>query len=171
DRGIEGLAKFGGDSSNSRVFVGGLDPTVTEEELRRLFEPHGTVINVKIVNSKWIGFVQYSTRASAECAIKTLNGVQLGCNAIRLAYAHRPTVKGPLLGGHYAHPQTYDNYAWAMEMFKRDELMRQKQFEAQMAHEIKKCSVNIDGLFAYSRKKHLALPGQKLHGPSPHLSK
>ena len=47
----------GGDAGNSTVFVGGLDPSLTEADLRKHFEPFGELIYVKIPAGKGCGFV------------------------------------------------------------------------------------------------------------------
>jgi len=45
-----------------QVFVGGLDPSVTDELLRQTFSPYGELLYVKIPVGKRCGFVQYSNR-------------------------------------------------------------------------------------------------------------
>ncbi|KAL8554457.1 hypothetical protein ACS0TY_002597 [Phlomoides rotata] len=50
------------DTSNTTIFVGGLDSDVTDEELRRSFDPFGEVLTVKIPAGKGCGFVQFANR-------------------------------------------------------------------------------------------------------------
>jgi len=45
-----------------QIFVGGLDPNVTEEELKQIFSQFGELIYVKIPAGKGCGFVQFSAR-------------------------------------------------------------------------------------------------------------
>lgn len=45
-----------------QIFVGGLDPNVTEEELRQIFAQFGELVYVKIPAAKGCGFVQFGTR-------------------------------------------------------------------------------------------------------------
>jgi hypothetical protein len=45
-----------------QIFVGGLDPNVTENVLKQAFSPYGEVIHVKIPVGKRHGFVQFVTR-------------------------------------------------------------------------------------------------------------
>jgi RNA recognition motif-containing protein len=53
-----------------QVFVGGLDPSVTDELLRQTFSPYGELLYVKIPAGKRCGFVQYSNRyKSFFCAV------------------------------------------------------------------------------------------------------
>lgn len=46
-----------------QVFVGGLDPSVTDELLKQTFSPYGELLYVKIPAGKRCGFVQYSNRS------------------------------------------------------------------------------------------------------------
>nr|CAB3502871.1 unnamed protein product [Digitaria exilis] len=107
------------DPSNTTVFVGGLDPSVTDELLRQTFSPYGELLYVKIPVGKRCGFVQYSNRASAEEAIRVLNGSQLGGQSIRLSWGRSPTNKQPQQeqnqwsSGYYGYPQGYDPYGYA----------------------------------------------------------
>lgn len=45
-----------------QVFIGNLDPNVTEEELRQIFMPLGDIVYVKIPAAKGCGFVQFAAR-------------------------------------------------------------------------------------------------------------
>jgi RNA recognition motif-containing protein len=45
-----------------QIFVGGLEPNVTEDMLKQVFTPYGEVVYVKIPVGKRCGFVQYSNR-------------------------------------------------------------------------------------------------------------
>uniref|UniRef100_A0A9I9DD97 RRM domain-containing protein n=1 Tax=Cucumis melo TaxID=3656 RepID=A0A9I9DD97_CUCME len=63
-----------GDSANTTIFVGGLDPNVTDEDLRQPFSQHGEIVSVKIPVGKGCGFVQFANRNDAEEALQKLNG-------------------------------------------------------------------------------------------------
>ena len=45
-----------------QVYVGGLDPNVSEDELRKAFAKYGDVASVKIPVGKQCGFVQFVNR-------------------------------------------------------------------------------------------------------------
>ena len=45
-----------------QIFVGGLDPNVTEEDLRQPFSQYGEIVSVKIPFGKGCGFVQFGNR-------------------------------------------------------------------------------------------------------------
>ncbi|EQC31678.1 hypothetical protein, variant 2 [Saprolegnia diclina VS20] len=66
------------DETNTTVFVGGLDASITEDDLRKQFSAIGQVLSIKIPLGRGCGFVQYSTRAHAEQAIQDMSGVTLG---------------------------------------------------------------------------------------------
>lgn len=65
------------------IFVGNLSFGATEEDIRALFEQHGTVDRVSIVTdrdtgrARGFGFVEMTNDAEAERAIAALNGREL----------------------------------------------------------------------------------------------
>jgi RNA recognition motif-containing protein len=66
-----------------KLFVGGLPFSVDDQELQEMFEAYGTVSSAKIITdretgkSRGFGFVEFSTDADGEAAIKALNGGSL----------------------------------------------------------------------------------------------
>lgn len=74
------------DPSNTTIFVGGLDESVTDDYLRQVFGVFGELIHVKVPPGKRCGFVQFADRAKAEQALSNLNGTQLGGHTIRLSW-------------------------------------------------------------------------------------
>jgi len=64
----------------ARLFVGNLTFTASEDDLRNLFGPAGTIVDAKIVTdretgrSRGFGFVEMSSAAEANEAISQLNG-------------------------------------------------------------------------------------------------
>ncbi|KAF2181926.1 hypothetical protein K469DRAFT_670298 [Zopfia rhizophila CBS 207.26] len=80
------------------LYVGGLDPRVTEDVLRQIFETTGHVQNVKIIPDKNFqskgfnyGFVEYDDPAAAERAMQTLNGRRVHNTEIRVNWAYQST--------------------------------------------------------------------------------
>ncbi|GAB7334417.1 hypothetical protein MBLNU13_g06423t1 [Cladosporium sp. NU13] len=78
------------------LYVGGLDPRVTEEVLRQIFETTGHVQNVKIIPDKNFqskgynyGFVEYDDPGAAERAMQTLNGRRVHQQEIRVNWAYQ----------------------------------------------------------------------------------
>ncbi|KAI9716247.1 MAG: hypothetical protein M1812_005472 [Candelaria pacifica] len=81
------------------LYVGGLDPRVTEDVLRQIFETTGHVQNVKIIPDKNAGaeqskgfnygFIEYDDPAAAERAMATLNGRRVHQAEIRVNWAYQ----------------------------------------------------------------------------------
>ncbi|PSS03871.1 hypothetical protein BD289DRAFT_492293 [Coniella lustricola] len=90
------------------LYVGGLDPRVTEDVLRQIFETTGHVQNVKIIPDKNVsylsgttmrtkylftgfnyGFVEYDDPGAAERAMQTLNGRRVHQLEIRVNWAYQ----------------------------------------------------------------------------------
>lgn len=74
----------GGDEiKNANLYVANLPKTLTEEELRIMFEVHGEIIRTKILvdqttdSSKGCGFILFSKTSEADDAIRALNGTVL----------------------------------------------------------------------------------------------
>lgn len=116
---------FGNDNdpNNTTIFVGGLDPNATEEDLRQVFGHYGEMVYVKIPSGKGCGFVQYTYRPSAEEALQKLHGAVIGQQAVRLSWGRSmgnkqayaaPTAWGQdpnqWNGSYYGYGQGYDNY-------------------------------------------------------------
>jgi len=81
------------DSTNRTVYVGGLDPNVSEDELRKAFAKYGDLASVKIPFGKQCGFVQFVNRVDAEEALHGLNGSTIGKQAVRLSWGRSPASK------------------------------------------------------------------------------
>ncbi len=67
----------------NKLFVGGLDYSVTEARLQEIFSAHGTVESAKVITdrmtgrSRGFGFVEMSSQSEAEEAIQKMNGTEL----------------------------------------------------------------------------------------------
>ncbi|GKV04683.1 hypothetical protein SLEP1_g16806 [Rubroshorea leprosula] len=107
-------------SSNTTIFVGGLDPNVTDEELRQSFSQYGEIVSIKIPTGKGCGFVQFANRKNAEEALEKLNGAVIGKQTVRLSWGRNPANKqfradfGNQWGGPYYGGQVYDGYGYAL---------------------------------------------------------
>ncbi len=68
----------------SKLYVGGLPYSATEQQLSDLFGAHGTVTSARIIADKFtgqsrgFGFVEMSSDAEAKAAITALNGSDMG---------------------------------------------------------------------------------------------
>lgn len=87
-----------------KLYVGNLLYTTTEDDLRTLFSPHGTLESVAVITdrstgqSKGFGFVEYANDAEARNAISALSGQQFGGRALTVNEA-RPKTGGAGNGG------------------------------------------------------------------------
>jgi RNA recognition motif-containing protein len=91
----------------TKIYVGNLPFTATEDEVRNLFSQHGNVESVALPTDRetgrprGFGFVQMSSGDAAK-AISAVNGQQLGGRALRVNEAQdRPAGGGGGGGGGY----------------------------------------------------------------------
>jgi RNA recognition motif-containing protein len=89
----------------TKLFVGNLPFTTTEESLRELFQQHGTVEKVAVIMDRETGrprgfaFIEMST-ADAARAIQSLNGSSVDGRSIKVNEAQeRPSTGGGGGGG------------------------------------------------------------------------
>ena len=68
----------------TKLFVGSLAYSVTDDQLEEAFASVGNVVSAKVIidrdtnRSKGFGFVEMSTEEEAQAAVKALNGKELG---------------------------------------------------------------------------------------------
>ena len=86
----------------SKLYVGGLPYSTTQEELTDLFSAHGTVESANIISDKFtgqsrgFGFVEMSSQEEATAAIEALNSTEFGGRTLTVNEA-RP--QAPRTGG------------------------------------------------------------------------
>ena len=86
------------------IYVGNLPFNATEADVRVLFERHGPVESVKLINDRetgrprGFGFVEMP-QADAQAAIGALNGQDLGGRALRINEAQERPPRPPRQGG------------------------------------------------------------------------
>jgi len=72
------------DATITSLYVGGLDDSINEPELRDIFYSFGEIATVRVVKRQNCAFIEYTTREAAEAAAKALhqnlviNGVSKG---------------------------------------------------------------------------------------------
>ena len=82
-----------------KLYVGNLGYGVTDSDLTKMFEPHGTVESAQIImdrdtgRSKGFGFVEMKTEQEAQAAITALNGQDSGGRALTVNEA-KPRTEG-----------------------------------------------------------------------------
>src|SRR5437588_9239851 len=77
------MSQLRGGTMGTKLYVGGLPYSVTEQQLNELFSQQGTVSSAKVITDKFtgqsrgFGFVEMSTAEEAKKAISALNGTQM----------------------------------------------------------------------------------------------
>jgi RNA recognition motif-containing protein len=91
----------------SKLYVGGLPYSATEQQLNELFAPHGTVESARIITDKFtgqsrgFGFVEMATEEEAKKAIAALNATEMGGRTLTVneAKPQEPRTGGGGFGG------------------------------------------------------------------------
>jgi RNA recognition motif-containing protein len=82
-----------------KLYVGNLTYGVTDSDLEKMFEPHGTVESAQVIidrdtgRSKGFGFVEMKTDQEAQAAIAAMNGQEVNGRALTVNEA-RPKTEG-----------------------------------------------------------------------------
>jgi RNA recognition motif-containing protein len=99
-------------AAETNVYVGDLEPTVTDFELMSAFRPrypstrHAKVVCNDFGQSRGFGFVRFASAQEAERAVQEMNGFEFHGKAIRLSPANGRPKTGPAgPGGHHQHQQ------------------------------------------------------------------
>jgi RNA recognition motif-containing protein len=98
----------------SKLYVGNLSYSTTEDGLRELFTKAGTVTSVSVITeretgrSKGFAFVEMSNQSEAEAAIQMFNGYSLDNRELRVSIA-RPKEERPSGGYGGSRRNSYDN--------------------------------------------------------------
>lgn len=88
----------------TKLYVGSLPYSTTEQQLSELFAQYGTVQSAKVITDRYtgqsrgFGFVEMSTGEEAQKAIAALNGSQMGGRTLVVNEA-RPQEKRSFGGG------------------------------------------------------------------------
>jgi cold-inducible RNA-binding protein len=90
----------------SRLYVGNLSYSTTDDKLREAFEPHGTVVSATVLldrmsgRSRGFGFVELGSDAEAQKAILAMNGAEVDGRQLTVNEARaRDESGGPRGGG------------------------------------------------------------------------
>ena len=87
-----------------KLYVGNLGYGVTDNDLSKMFEAHGTVESAQVImdrdtgRSKGFGFVEMKTEQEAQAAITALNGKDADGRALKVNEA-KPRTEGGRGGG------------------------------------------------------------------------
>ncbi|KPJ59403.1 MAG: RNA-binding protein [Latescibacteria bacterium DG_63] len=74
----------------SKLYVGNLSYSATNEQLQELFAGHGEVRQVNVIEGKGFGFVEMSSAEEAEKAKEALNGTEFLGRTLRVDEARPP---------------------------------------------------------------------------------
>ena len=89
----------------SKLYVGGLPYSATEQQLSDLFGAHGAVASARIITDKFtgqsrgFGFVEMSSDSEAQAAISALNGSDMGGRTLTVNEARPQEPRGGGGGG------------------------------------------------------------------------
>lgn len=84
----------------SKLYVGNLSYSTTEDDLRTLFTQAGTVTSVALIKdrdsgqSKGFAFIEMSNQVEAEKAISMFNGFQMGERELKVSMARPREERG-----------------------------------------------------------------------------
>ncbi len=74
----------------SKLYVGNLSYSTTNEQLKELFSNYGEVKEVNIIEGRGFGFIEMSSPAEAEKAKEALNGSDLEGRTLKIDEARPP---------------------------------------------------------------------------------
>jgi RNA recognition motif-containing protein len=87
-----------------KLFVGNIQPGVTHEQLRAIFEPYGPVASAVVITdrqtgrARGFGFVEMPEKGDAEGAIAALNGKPSPDGLLTVNHARPAAERGSLRG-------------------------------------------------------------------------
>jgi RNA recognition motif-containing protein len=77
----------------TRLFIGSLSYTVTDDDLKDAFAACGTVVSAKVImdretgRSKGFGFVEMGSEEEAQAAVKQMDGKDIGGRTVAVSEA------------------------------------------------------------------------------------
>ncbi len=92
---------------SKKLYVGNLPFSVTEDELRSLFEPHGSIASVNVITDRDTGrargfaFVEMDEASAADKAMSALDGTEMGGRSLKVNEAQDKRGGGGGGGGGY----------------------------------------------------------------------
>lgn len=80
------------DPTNTNVYVGNLDPALSDAEVRRHFGTFGPLAEVKLHRKGCFGFVRYRHHADAVACIVGSSGRSLGAKVLKCSWGRHPSL-------------------------------------------------------------------------------
>ncbi len=90
---------------SKKLYVGNLSFSTTEDELRTVFEQHGTVASVNVITDRETGrargfaFVEMDDASAADAAMRALDGSEVGGRSLKVNEAQDKRSAGGGGGG------------------------------------------------------------------------
>ncbi|KAJ8098342.1 transformer-SR ribonucleoprotein [Lipomyces tetrasporus] len=103
-------------NTGDNLFVTGIHPRVTEDELTQIFAKYGVVEKCEIMSdphskeSRGFGFVKFQDSAHADAARENLQGHDIEGRALNIEIARRSRPRTPTPGKYYGPRKRSDNY-------------------------------------------------------------
>jgi RNA recognition motif-containing protein len=91
---------------SSKLYVGNLAYSTSEDAIKTLFGQHGEVVSVNLITDrdtgrpKGFGFVEMATPEEAEAARAAVDGTQLDGRTLKVDIAKEPAPRAPRSGGY-----------------------------------------------------------------------
>jgi RNA-binding protein 39 len=127
----EGLGAKPAERSPTKVFVGGLHPSIGERELRRVLEPFGDLLSISIPKdnagqSKGFAYVEFRAEGDAQTAVAQMNGFALVGKPIRVGIVKDESSKLPTesLSGAFSSLDDSETVGLSLNQRARAELMQ-----------------------------------------------
>jgi transformer-2 protein len=101
----------------TNLFVTGINPRLSETEVKQIFEPYGDVLDCNIMrdphtqDSRGFGFVKMGTAEQADAARDSLQGVQHEGRTLSIEKARRARPRTPTPGKYYGPPKKGRHFA------------------------------------------------------------
>jgi len=83
----------------SKLYVGNLSYSVTDQQLRELFSNYGEVKEVRVIPGRDFGFVEMGDSGEAERAQQAMDGCEVEGRSLKVAEAQPPRSGGRPGGG------------------------------------------------------------------------
>ncbi|HUU51314.1 MAG TPA: RNA-binding protein [Nitrospinota bacterium] len=74
----------------SKLFVGNLDYSVDNDQLKELFSKYGEVKEIKVIEGRGFGFIEMSSQSEAEKAKEELDGIDFKGRTLKVNEARPP---------------------------------------------------------------------------------
>ncbi len=82
-----------------RLYVGNLSYSITEEQIRELFSPYGTVGEITLIQGKDFAFVDMANANEADAAKEGLNNTEFDGRTLKVSEARPRPTGGGSFGG------------------------------------------------------------------------